>query len=112
VVSSATVQQNSFGGSVSSDPSLAKPKFAVFSDTAGHASGDVNGKWTVLPSEKERTKENLQKPVPMAGSVLPQAIVPQTKTAALKVFEDVQAAPTAPVRSSAPQFAKGVLETK
>ena len=112
VVSSATVQQNSFGGSVSSDPSLAKPKFAVFSDTAGHASGDVNGKWTVLPSEKERTKENLQKPVPMAGSVLPQAIVPQTKTAALKVFEDVQAAPTAPVRGSEPQLAKGVLETK
>ena len=111
-VSSAAVQQQSLGGSVQSDPSLTKPKFAVFSDTAGHASGDVNGKWTVLPSEKERTKENLQKALPMAGSVFPQVPVPQTKPSTLKVFEDTHVAPPVPFRGPAPQPAKGVLETK
>jgi hypothetical protein len=111
-VSSAAVQQQSLGGSVQSDPSLIKPKFAVYSDTAGYASGDVNGKWTVLPSEKERTKENLQKALPIAGSVFPQVSVPQTKPSTLKVFEDSHVAPPVPFRGPAPQPAKGVLETK
>jgi checkpoint serine/threonine-protein kinase len=108
VVSSASLQQQSIGSVP--DVSSAKPKFAIFSDTAGHASGDVHGKWMVLPSEKERTKENLQKPVPMAGSVLQHVAVPQTKTSTIQVFED--AAPAVPHRGPAPQPAKGVLETK
>jgi hypothetical protein len=111
-VSSATTQQHSSGGSIAPQSCSIKPKFAVFSDTAGHASGDVKGNWTVLPSEKERTKENLQKAVPMAGSVLTQTILPQAKPSTLKVFEDSQTVPPVPFRGPAPQPSKGVLEAK
>ena len=112
-VASTSTQQHSFSGAIPSDPSAAKPKFSVFSDTAGHASGDVKGNWTVLPSEKERTKENLQKPLPMAGSVFVQSVDSQPKPSTIKVFEDSLAtAPPVPFRGPAPQHIKGVLEVK
>ena len=112
-VASTSTQQHSFSGAIPSDPSAAKPKFSVFSDTAGHASGDVKGNWTVLPSEKERTKENLQKPLPMAGSVFVQSVDSQPKPSTMKVFEDSLAtAPPVPFRGPAPQHIKGVLEVK
>jgi hypothetical protein len=109
-VSSATIDQQSCGGTLPRDFSVPKPKFAVFSDSAGHASEDVNGSWTVLPSEKERTKENLQKHAPMAGSVFSQPNIPSTKPVTLRVFEDSSIVPPVPFR--APQPAKGVLEAK
>jgi hypothetical protein len=110
-VSTAAMQQQSSGGSITTDLSSTKPKFAVFIDAAGHASGDVQGHWTVLPSEKERTKENSQKPLPMAGSVFPQAVV-QPKPSTMKVFEDSKTVPSASFRGPGPQPAKGVLEAK
>jgi checkpoint serine/threonine-protein kinase len=111
-VSSVAIEQQSCSGSFSRDAASTKPKFAVFSDSAGHASGDVKGSWTVLPSEKERIKENIQKPASMAGSVFSQPVIPQTKSATLKVFEDIGSAPPVPFRGPTPQPAKGVLEAK
>ena len=111
-VSSAATEHQSSGGSISRESTSTKPKFAVFSDCAGHASSDVKSTWTVLPSEKERTKENLQKPLPMAGSVFAQPVASQNKPATLKVFEDSLTVPPVPFRGPAPQPAKGVLEAK